>query len=82
MPDPDPPLEGDTFPVAVIEGMNHYQWGSEEPPTLEKKRDIQAQFLRYSPPQLSTTIRLQTYTRALGRADLGGGPHPSRCDRG
>ena len=42
MPDPDPPLEGDTFPVAVIEGMNHYQWGSEEPPTLEKKRDIQA----------------------------------------
>merc|ERR1712100_1009432 len=26
-----------------IEGMNHYQWGSEEPPTLEKKRDIQAE---------------------------------------
>lgn len=35
--------KGDTFPVAVIEGMNHYQWGSEEPPTLEKKRDIQAE---------------------------------------
>jgi len=35
--------KGENFPVAVIEGMNHYQWGSEQPPTLERKRDIQAE---------------------------------------
>jgi len=28
------------FPVAVIDGMNHYQWASGSASTLEKKRDL------------------------------------------
>lgn len=34
---------GDLFPVAVIEGMNHYQWASGEPSLLEKSRDLHAE---------------------------------------
>jgi len=35
--------KGEEFPVVVIEGMNHYQWGSGPPPLLEQHRDIRSE---------------------------------------
>jgi len=35
--------QGRDFPVVVIEGMNHYQWGSGAPSALEKQRDLAAE---------------------------------------
>ena len=32
--------QGADFPVAVIEGMNHYQWAGGSPSLLEQKRDL------------------------------------------
>jgi hypothetical protein len=34
--------QGEWFPVAVIKGMNHFQWGSGTPSEPQQKRDLQA----------------------------------------
>lgn len=64
--------QGEDFPVAVIEGMNHYQWGSGPPPLLERERDIRAELSLQQAHTAAAAIAGDWLDRLSGVSGSGG----------
>jgi len=62
----------ETFPVVVIEGMNHYQWASEAPSLLEKERDLKAELTLDESHKQAATLAAAFLALRVGATSRGG----------